>query len=734
MKSQLALNRLMTLVILLSLFLVMRPLIANAAYLEDVPIDLTQPDGQEIQCYATGDEYYNWLHDKTHYTIVKNQRTEFYVYALLVKNSLVPSDLIVGRADPVQAGLTPNLNISPTQMQQLRSSSLMSIQSNPTVIQPAPRSGMIENLVIFIRFKGETEFTDMISNYDRSFNSSTSGAISVRNYFQEVSYGALEVNSYFYPDTPAATVVSYQDSHVRGYYKPITDDPQGYINDYQRAQREQVLIKNALEFIRSQIPTALHLDGDNDGFIDNIVFIIAGNATAWNTILWPHAWSLYMYTVIINGVEVNGYNVQVQSFLTGGQIQLICHEMLHSIGFPDLYHYTSNGIAPVAGWDIMATPISPPQHPCVYSKLEYGDWLDTMPVIDRNGNFTLNPLTSASNNCYKILSPNDPSGQQYFVLEYRRKKKVSFDSNLSGEGLLIYRIDNRDPRHHGNATLPDEIYLYRPGGTLKENGTPNQAQFSVESNRTVFNDSSNPSCFLIDGSPGGLDIFNISRLDSTISFSIGFSTPDAPLLAAPMDHSFGVMIDPNLSWSAAPGASSYHLQISSSTTFNNMTYESSGLLTTFKQVSGLSVGKNYCWRVRAKNLKGTSNWSKTWDFTVGHVVPLSPTLAAPGNGSTDVAIDATLTWNSVANANSYHLQVSSAGDFHTTVFDQDGLVNTMHDISGLLDNSVYYWRVGAANMSAVSDWSQTWHFTTVNLPPAAPKGIAVQLYVEHPDQ
>lgn len=45
----------------------------KAAYLVDYPVSVTQPNGVVINCYASGDEFYNWLHDENHYTIMQNQ-------------------------------------------------------------------------------------------------------------------------------------------------------------------------------------------------------------------------------------------------------------------------------------------------------------------------------------------------------------------------------------------------------------------------------------------------------------------------------------------------------------------------------------------------------------------------------------------------------------------------------------------------------------------------------------
>jgi hypothetical protein len=62
----------------------------------------------------------------------------------------------------------------------------------------------------------------------------------------------------------------------------------------------------------------------------------------------------------------------------------------------------------------------------------------------------------------------------------------------------------------GNASgPPDEIYVYRPDGTLWINSNTSWAYLSSESGRTAIGDSTNPVSFLSDGFPGGLSIKNI---------------------------------------------------------------------------------------------------------------------------------------------------------------------------------------------------------------------------------
>src|SRR5690606_21043602 len=79
--------------------------------------------------------------------------------------------------------------------------------------------------------------------------------------------------------------------------------------------------------------------------------------------------------------------------------------------------------------------------------------------------------------------------------------------------------------------------------------------------------------------------------------------------------------------------------------------------------------------------------------------PPIPLLNSPENLSTAVPTAPELTWNPAQGAGSYQLQVSQEEGFSTTVFDQAGISAISAGISGLQFNTLYYWRVRAANPS-----------------------------------
>jgi hypothetical protein len=111
---------------------------------------------------------------------------------------------------------------------------------------------------------------------------------------------------------------------------------------------------------------------------------------------------------------------------------------------------------------------------------------------------------------------------EFYVVEYRKQSGL-YESSLPGsdDGMLIYRINST---YDGNADgPPDEVYIYRPGGTTTLWGSLNQALFSKALGRTSFNFSTDPYPFLSNGSAGGINITNIGYAGETISFDLALN-------------------------------------------------------------------------------------------------------------------------------------------------------------------------------------------------------------------
>jgi len=504
--------------LLLSILFFMNIFLAGAANFKFLPYTIQQPDGAVIQCFVSGDEYFNWLHDKDGYTII--QASDGYYYWGETKgDAVVPTAFRADQADPAAAGMKKWAKISLSAYQARKAF----YAENTDHSVRAPHTGTMNNLAVYIRFADDAEFTTTRQTYDNKFNAPTGK--SLQSYYAEVSYQTFTISTSHYPECALITNLSYQDYHPRSYFQPynVVTNPGGYNGDTARRGREHRLLRDVVDWINlnSPVSPALNIDGDNDGRVDNVCFIIRGGNGAWAELLWAHRWSLFSYEVFINGKRVWDYTFQPE---TQVDVTTLCHEMFHALGSPDLYHYSSDGREPVGDWDLMESGSG---HMGAYMKWKYTEnsWIDSIPTIRTTGTYTLHPLTSATNNCYRIVSPY--SADQHFILEYRRKTGT-YENNIPASGLLVYRID---PSVTGNASgPPDEVYIYRPGGTPSVNGTTGAANFSAESHRTKINDHTNPSSFLQNGSIGGLDIFGVTSADSTISFNVNIIDLDDPAM------------------------------------------------------------------------------------------------------------------------------------------------------------------------------------------------------------
>ena len=583
----------------------------DGAPLRNVPVTITQPDGVVIHCFASGDEFYNWLHDENGYTFIQDATTGYYTYAIIISEKLVPSEHIVGRVDPASLGLAREANVYPRDIVRKFSRARVGSPLNPEFIVSAPHAGTLNNLVVFIRFSDDSEFTETTYIFDHLFNTTVAGANSLRNYYTEVSYNQLTISSSFYPNS-TPWVTSYQDSNSRDYYRPfnLITNWNGYLNEADKAVREQMLLRNAVNAIASQVDQGLDIDGNSDGNVDNICFIIKGTPEGWSQLLWSHMASLNFFNVYINSKQVMTYDFLLEDDLISRGVGILAHETFHSLGAPDLYHYVNQGVLqPAFRWDLMDVPLNPPQHMTAYMKMRYGKWLAEIPTILTSGVVTLNPLTASSNNAREIVSPN--SAAEHFVVEYR-KRTGTFENSLPDEGLIVYRI-NTSLDGQGNANgPPDELYVYRPDGTGSANGNPSQANFNSSVGRTVFNDSTNPSSFLSDGNPGGLNVSNVSVAGDTISFSVSLT---AEITTATTGVATDVTANSaRFNGTVNPGgfATTAYFEWGTSTAYGNTTpSQSVGSGTSSVKVSwnqsGLSSGTTYHYRVVGNNTKGIVN-------------------------------------------------------------------------------------------------------------------------------
>lgn len=113
----------------------------------------------------------------------------------------------------------------------------------------------------------------------------------------------------------------------------------------------------------------------------------------------------------------------------------------------------------------------------------------------------------------------------------------------------------------------------------------------------------------------------ISSWSSVRRFTTAAEALAAPVLVSPPQSAINVEPTVILSWSTAPKANSYSIQVASDENFTNLVYEKGKIIGQSTLPIQLSYTTKYFWRVASENEAGMSTWSAAWNFTTSE--PLS---------------------------------------------------------------------------------------------------------------
>ena len=271
-----------------------------------------------------------------------------------------------------------------------------------------------------------------------------------------------------------------------------------------------------------------------------------------------------------------------------------------------------------------------------------------------------------------------------------------WNSDLSGDEW-VYFSDPGTRRslfiaHHDDDALLESYYNYNDSMTVFGFGRSNdplEPLMSTVPNQFTFgfiNDTSFTRCR-----------DSITSAYKLLSVTLGSPEepgPAVPVLLLPNDGGSGAAIPVQFRWRAAERATSYRLQVSTSSGFaGGMVFDDSTLTDTTASISPLSGKTLYYWRVSARNSSGSSAYSSPWSFQTGLNVPV---LLTPAHGATGRQQPLQLIWSSVSGALAYHVQVSTESGFTSgLILDDAAVVDTQRTISGLAGSTLYYWRTAA---------------------------------------
>ena len=573
------------------------------------PVEVVQPDGTKVKICLRGDEYFSWKETTTGYAVVKDESDGYWMYAKPVPGKpefeAIPGAR-AGTVDPATLGLKKHdlpdrkvlrehvqkqksavegtsgkqstSNVVPTDAQSVPAAKS---KEEPPLDEPPPEEpshpvpavgneSAIKNIVILACFSNHWDEangtvlpaygrTDT-NEYARLFNEpgySDDGANgSFRDYYYEVSYGKLEI-----------------DSVLTVWVKLPREE--AYYHDNQRT-----LAADAIDAAEAAGFDFSQGDTDGDGWVDCLDIIHSGFGEEAGGGLYPDwVWSVQggMSSVkTLDGVSMKLYHTEPAFRGKSGtgitRIGVICHETGHFFGLPDLYDYSSETKG-VGHWCMMAGGIwndsgITPAHFSAWCKVFLG-FAQTVPVHSENGI----SLSRVEDNPVVGLMRDGMSGNEYFLLENRAK--TGFDNTDSiYPGLVVYHIygdsnnNDKDKRPHpvvkieeadGNDSLgmpksasseAGDVWTSTSGldgGFRDQTGSTNTSAM-IYQNDVFYSRTNNIASYTYNR------LSNFSAAGDTMTFDAATLIPAAPDQIALASTVFDV------SWAACSEATTYEIQ------------------------------------------------------------------------------------------------------------------------------------------------------------------------------
>jgi hypothetical protein len=205
---------------------------------------------------------------------------------------------------------------------------------------------------------------------------------------------------------------------------------------------------------------------------------------------------------------------------------------------------------------------------------------------------------------------------------------------------------------------------------------------------------------------------------ATANFTTIVAIPGMPSPISPRAGAQSIPIPTIFIWHSVSTAASYRIQVSTTSDFNGIIKDTSGLIDTSFTFAGLSNNKKYYWCVNAANVGGISNWMPTDSFTT-IALPSVVALLSPSDTAKLQADSVLLVWNKdLAPVTAYFLQVATDSGM-THVFYQDStLSDTTKPLKSLSANIMYWWHVKAQGLAGWGHYSPKLRFTYVVSPTA----------------
>ncbi|MBN2035246.1 MAG: hypothetical protein JW768_00755 [Chitinispirillaceae bacterium] len=480
----------------------------------------TQPDGSRIPLVLYGDEFFIRAETREGYTVVRDSKTGWFCYARLSDkgDAFVSTGIrvVAGKTGAAAAGLRKGVRLSNDVLKS-------KIEASRARLFNGTRPGYLDRMDALAK-SAETPFSLMdslpakkdVSLYagqcrglcvvwdfpdapitaqypsadsavrflEKKFNSLEPRDNSLRYYFQIWSGGKFDVQF----------IVKgvFRAPHTFTYY-----DSLAYASGHSQ------LILAACEQLEAEGFDFSQLSTDSRNYVRGLSISNTGRAAAWAEGMWNHSGSLRS-SFTADGVTLRRY---CTCGATGGALH---HEMGHLLAnWPDLY--AASGDA-TGTWDIMGGGGSTSM-PCPYL-LYINGWNEVQNI----GNLppgTIVPASGTMPNVGHVYYRNAKPQEYFFFKPYTQQFPLS--SRISDQGLTIWHINTRG----NNFNYPETPLLVEMVHASNDIANTRTNVCFKAGGVDAYSSTTTPAALWVDNTPSGVDIMDISEVDTVMTFTIG---------------------------------------------------------------------------------------------------------------------------------------------------------------------------------------------------------------------
>lgn len=432
-----------------------------AAKSANISRTVTLQDGRIVTIHQIGDEYIHYLYDDEGEMIVKDAagyRVATQAEIDEVNNIILEYSQERGEAQAkAVSALRPNT------------------EEGIYGYQLFPHLGKQKVLVLMAQFK-DIKFTYGKETIDSMLNSPNVAKAKV--YSKSYSSGEETQIVRLRPYISYSSVREYFKKSSNGQFEPEFDvyGPYTLSNNMAtygagRHDNMSVFVPEVCSLADSDVDFSKY-DSNDDGYVDIVYIIYAGygaNTSGNDDEIWAKCSSvsttntydskyIYRYGVNAELLGFEGFIDKNTNMPYKNGIGVFCHEFSHALGLPDIYpskswYYSGTSIPDFSkydnqsmeDWDLMDNGLNvsggcwPPLHSAFERELLGWDTIDTLRVP---ADVTMKPSLHGGK-AYRILNDDDPTGNEYWILEAISSDSLSetWHQYLSGKGLLVTHIN-----------------------------------------------------------------------------------------------------------------------------------------------------------------------------------------------------------------------------------------------------------------------------------------------------